>query len=68
MAVETRESSRLDMSSAGYCRHRRYAATKRVVTLLRCEVRSNEERYEVTLDSANGLDTDLSAADMACRI
>jgi len=37
-----------------------------VVTLLRCEVRYNDN--EVTLVPVNGLDTEFSAVDVACRI
>ena len=64
MAVETRESLRLDMSSLGIA-----ADTPRrngVVTLLRCEVRCNDN--EVVLVSVNGLDMEFSAVDVAYRI
>ena len=48
MAVGTRESLRLDMSSLDIAASRRYAATNGAVTLLivlfRCEVWPNEER------------------------
>ena len=43
MAIETRESLRLDMSSLAADTPRRNGAVTPLIVLLRCEVRSNEE-------------------------